>query len=400
MKISVVGIKRKWAAILLFLILASFYPYVFSQFLPIPSVKLLSVYFLLLIFSSFLIFRQRIRLFSPLFNCLFVAQILSWLFFFYYHNDASYITRVVLMSVAFLALLFMYNTDQGLLYFLRLYNKWILFMAIGGVICFFLVLLLSLTPLFEFNNVDGRTAYCFGFSCTNVYIGNIIRYSGYFDEPGAMAYWGVFALILNRLFVRDWKLEKKLIVCLIFTFSIAYYIQLCFYLMFFYITKLRHAFFLLAGLSFVFGAIYLSKDTPYDIYQYTFYRFEVNDKTGKIQGDSRSELMEMAQKQYAKAPVMGIGAENMAKMEYMADNPYETLAKDGIVGTFITYLPLLLIICLGLKKHVYLFSAVILFLGYLQRPFHVDFIHPIMLYMLTILIVEHSGFKIKSVWSQ
>lgn len=398
MKLSAIGIKRNWAVILIFLVLASFYPYVFTQFLPIPGVKLLSVLFLLLIFLSFLVFKHRIRLFPPLFNYLFIIQNIFWLFFFYYHSDTSYITRIVLTTVAFSALLFMYNVDQGLLYFLRIYNKWILLMAIGGTVCFFLVLLFSFTPFFEFNNMDGRSAYCFGLSCTNVYIGDIIRYSGYFDEPGAMAYWGIFALISNRLFIKDWKLEKWLIVCLIFTFSLAYYIQLSFYLLFFHMTKLRHAFGLLLGLIIVFGAIYLSKDTPYDMYQYTFYRFEMNEKTGTIKGDSRSDLMEMAQKQFEKAPIMGIGAGNMAKMEYMSDNPYETLAKDGIVGTFVTYLPLLLIICLGLKSRTYLFSAVILLLGYLQRPFHVDFIHPTILYMLTILIVEHSGFKIKSLW--
>lgn len=398
MRFSIMEIKRKWAALLLFSILFSFYPYVFSQFIPIPNIKILSALFLLLIILSFVLFRQKVQLFPSLFNSLFIIQIVSWIFFYCYHNDASYITRIVLISVVFLALLFAYNTNNGgLLFFLRLYNKLILLMAIGGTICFFFVLFFSFSPLFDFANIDGRTAYCFGFSCTNVYIGNIIRYSGYFDEPGAMAYWGIFALILNRLFIKDWKYEKWLIICLLFTLSVAYYIQLCFFLLFFHITKLRSGILLIAGLSIISGAIYLSKDTPYDVYQYTFLRFEINDNTGKIQGDSRSNLMEKAQKQFEKAPIMGIGAENMANMEYMADNPYETLAKDGIVGTFITYLPLLLIICLGFKSRVYLYSAIILSLGYLQRPFHVDFIHPLFLYLLTILVIEHSHYKIKCI---
>lgn len=397
---SIVEMKRRWAATLLFSILFSFYPYVFSQFLPIPKVKVLCVLFLLLIFLSFAIFKHKIRLFPLLFNGLFGMQVISWLFFYYYHNDASYITRIILVSVAFLALLFAYNTNNGLQFFLYLHNKFILFMAIGGTICFFLVLLFSFTPLFEFYNIDGRAAYCFGFSCTNVYIGNIIRYSGYFDEPGAMAYWGMFALILNRLFVKDWKYEKMLIVCLIFTLSVAYYIQLFFFLLFFHITNLRRTLSLFVGLIMISGAIYLSKDTDYDVYQYTFFRFEVNDKTGKIQGDSRSNLMEKAQKQFKKAPIMGIGAKNIESIEYMADNPFETLAKDGIVGTCVTYLPLLVIICLGLKSRVYLFSVIILAIGYMQRPFHVDFIHPIILYMLTILVIDHSNFKIKCIWNR
>ena len=43
--------------------------------------------------------------------------------------------------------------------------------ACWGAVTFFLVMLLGLTPLFFYVNQDGRDAYCFGLTCTNVYWG-------------------------------------------------------------------------------------------------------------------------------------------------------------------------------------------------------------------------------------
>ena len=287
-------------------------------------------------------------------------------------------------------MLCLHNTIGGVIRFVKLYNYIILLMAIGGAICFFMVFLCSFRPLFEFQNVDGRTAYCFGLTCTNTYVGNVIRYAGYFDEPGAMAYWGIFALLFNRLFFNNRRYEWLLIFCLIFTFSLAYYIQVFFYLIFFSIKRSRDVLLLIGVLSLIIGGIFLSKDTDYDVYRFTLYRFEINETTGQFEGDNRSGLSEKAKTQFFKAPILGIGAQNMDAIDYMADNPYEILAKDGIIGQIVTYLPLIFIAVYGLKTNKkYLYASIILALGYLQRPFHVDIIHPIMLYMFFSSTIEY-----------
>lgn len=376
---------------MLLLVLFSAYPYVFCQFLPFPHIKILSVVFLL-IFSVILLLRRKIQLPLFPFSEIILIQSLFWTFFCIYHNDSSYITRVFFIMIAYLSILCIHNTSIGVRNFLQFYSKFILGMAIGGTLCFFLVFLFSFTPIFNFENVDGRTAYCFGLTCTNAYIGNVIRYAGYFDEPGAMAYWGIFALLFNRLFFYNEKFERVLMFCLIFTFSVAYYIQVVFYILFFYVRQVKHFFMFLFSAAIIIGGIYLSKDTDFDIYRFTIYRFEMDESTGTIQGDSRSELTEKAKKQFEKAPILGIGAQHFTEIDYMADNPYEILAKDGIVGEIITYLPLLMMVFVGLKKgnKNFLYAAIILAIGYLQRPFHVDLIHPMMLYMMALLTIMYN----------
>lgn len=384
------------AYILLFAILFSAYPFVFPQFLPIPSVRELApLFFLLLIIL--LLHKRKLLPFLNGFNYVFFFQIFIWLSYFLLHSDSSYFTRVILMLVAYMGLLYAHNNAGGILLFVKSFNYLILLMAIAGTVCFFLVLFEVITPLIEFSNVDGRSAYCFGLTCSNVYMGNIIRYAGYFDEPGAMANWGMFALLFNKLFIKDSRFGKILIVCLLFTFSIAYYIQLVCYIFLFSKNRVKRACqLLLFGLLIVIG-IYQMKDTPYDrIYQMTIKRFEFDETTGSISGDNRTNLAELAKEQFLKAPIFGVGAQKFGEIGYMADNPYEILAKDGIVGEIITYLPLLLVLWYGWKKRPeYTVAVMILFLGYLQRPFHVDFIHPIVLYLFTIHAIQDLQIKFK-----
>ena len=79
------------------------------------------------------------------------------------------------------------------------------------------------------------------------------------------------------------------------------------------------------------------------------------------------------------------------KTKYMGDNPYELLAKDGILGMLITYLPLL---WCGLSLRTYrkrkvLFGIFILMLGYMQRPFHVNMMHYMMLFSFMYMTLKY-----------
>lgn len=375
--------------IILLLLVCSTYPFVFCQFLPLPSITLIgSGGFLLL--SILILYKRRIVGFPYCFNIVFFIQQLTWAFYSVYHSDSSYVTRMVFLIVAYLALLLVYNhSSKGIWNFLNVYRWLILSFAVGGTVCFFLVLFDIIIPLFEYSNVDGRVAYCYGLTCSNFVMGNIMRYSGYFDEPGAMAYWGIFALLFNRLFVGNNKYEKILMTCLAFTLSMAYYIQLCFFVLF---VKNKLKAFITLGVLFVvvIWGVTQTKDTEFDIYHYTVNRFEINERTGEIAGDNRSDLAQLAKEQFLMFPILGVGAKNMEQIGYMADNPYEILAKDGLIGEIVTYLPLLLIVLCGIKRRnlYYVYAALILFIGYQQRPFHVDLIHPIMLYLFTILVIE------------
>lgn len=258
-------------------------------------------------------------------------------------------------------------------------------MAIGGTVAFFLILLTGMPPLFEFTEFDERTGYCFGLTTTNAYFFRIIRYAGFFDEPGQIAFWGIWALIFNYLFFKNRKFEKVLSICLIFTFSMAYYIQMFFYILFFKIRDKKNIFNLLIVLGLVGGVIYSTKDSDFDLYVLTFKRFEADD-SGKLKGDNRSDLAELAEDVFLQNPVFGAGARHVADdFPYMNANPFFTLAVDGIVGTINTYLPLIFIICLNFKRRDLIKAIFILVLGYLQRPYGIPFIFPFTLYSFVML---------------
>jgi len=109
-----------------------------------------------------------------------------------------------------------------------------------------------------------------------------------------------------------------------------------------------------------------------------------------LEGDNRSSLAEKAKAQFLKAPILGIGATKMEETEYMADNPYEILAKDGIIGMFVTYLPLIIILYYKRKEFPYVAIVFILSLGYMQRPFHINIHHYFILYLFLTLTLLHS----------
>lgn len=382
---------------LVLFLLVSAIPYVFCRILPFPSANFLTIAFLTL-FVFICILQRRFSADVKELLAIVSFQCCIWVLFALGHGDSSYITRVVYLTTSFLAVTCLCNENAGLSSFLKLYNNFILLMAICGTLAFCLAITGILSPILEYENLDGRTGYCYGLTCTNAVFGSIIRYSGFFDEPGAMASWGMFALIFNRLFFKNFKYEIILIICLLFTLSMAYYIQLIFYVLFFYIdfTKIKNVLLLGISLSILVGGIYMTRDTEFDLYQHTLGRFEIDPTTGKLSGDNRSDLMDLAKVEFAKSPWFGVGARSVEERGlYIADNPYENLAYDGIIGALTVYVPLLVIMLYGvLRDKKYFLGALILAMGYLQRPFQVNIIHPMMLYMLLVMVINHNKYRL------
>lgn len=379
--------------------LLSSYPFILSQFLPLPNGVYVTIG-IICVLTVLLLLKNRLRTFIPAFNTIVIIQIVTWIFFFLYHADSSYFIRVVLIAAAYVSLLAIQNCNGGLLRFAQLYNNAILLMAVGGILCFFLVLLFSFQPFFEFQNPDERSAYFFGLTSTNFYIGNVIRYAGFFDEPGAMAYWGVFALLFNRLFIRNSIYEKILIICLVFTFSLAFYIQLALYFLMMKRLTLKQYGIIAITMFVLFNFLSDLEDSEYShIYDITISRIEYSESDRTIEGDNRSELASTARKYFKTAPIMGHSARKMGVLEGAgySDNPYEILAKDGILGFIVTYIPLLFVIFFSRGNRDFLIGAFILAVGYIQRPFHVNYIHWLMLYMFVLLcFTKESNFQDKN----
>lgn len=363
------------------------YPFIFNRLIPIPSLSILCTitfcYFAIISYVD----KIHLKKLNPKFNLIFEIQLIAWLLFIVIHQDILYIERIIYMCAIYLMLLFLQNCDGGILKFFEKYDKFILYVAVGGCISFLLVFIFNLPPFISFINMDGREAGIFFLTSSNYQVGNIIRFAGLFDEPGAMAYWGIWTLLFNKLYYNDLRLERLLIFCLIFTFSMAYYIQIVFYFIFFKLQSIKQVLMVsITGIILLIGAYHVSQEYPV-LYNLTFNRFQKNEN-GEIKGDNRSELAEKAKIQFIKSPVIGNGISKMSTMEYMADNPYETLAYDGIIGTIIVYLPFIVLMVIGDKKMR--LSVIILFIGFLQRPFHHYLLYYFIAYGFTYLYLNRN----------
>lgn len=351
-------------------------PYVFKQFLPLPSD--ISIIILSLgLFVCLAIYNHRLKPLPGAFNLCVIIQFISWLLYVIIHDDTSYVTRIIFLIFTYLIILLLSNSI-GIKEFIRKNNLWITIQAVLGLFAFLLILIGVLHPFFTFQNVDGRAAYCYGLTCSNVAFGNFIRSAGYFDEPGALACWGVYALVLNKLYIKDRRIEIALIIGLLSTFSTAYYIQLFVYLLFYKIKTNIKSLILLLTVG-VIGLFVYNQGPENDIYKLIYGRINVNDY-GEVE-TNRDDLTNAAKDLYRLSPIWGNGARTIEKKgEYIADNPYETLAVDGIIGTIVIYLPLIILVVLNLRRIDVLKGIIIIALGYLQRPFHLVLLHYIMLF--------------------
>jgi hypothetical protein len=326
--------------------------------------------------------KKKIKVFKNDVLAIWISQIAFWVFLSIYHSDTSYITRIVLLIVTILLLYCVFIKEKSFIPLVKVLNYIIFIQAILAAIGFFLVLLGVLQPFFYFENVDMRQGECYLLTCTNAHVVNFIRVAGYFDEPGAFAFWGVFSLIFNKLFVDNKRIEVGLMVCLLFTFSLAYILELALYLLF-----LGRGNFKRIGIGIivvVLSAIFIANvdsSSKEILDRLVFERVEsnINDE------NERNAMAERARKHFVSEPIFGKGAKRLEEIEYVGDNPYEILAKDGFVGYFITYLPLIVAFFKGGRKEK--LASIILFVDYQQRPFHISPIHFLYINLFILLII-------------
>ena len=333
---------------------------------------------------SYVIIRKCGQFDKPI-NDLILIQVFGWIFFSLIHMDTSYYTRIILLLTTF-AILRIQQDEGGSLDFCKTYDVWLVVQAISGTIGILLVLGGLLQPIFKFVEMDMRPGYFFGLFTTNTYFGGLVRNAGFYDEPGALAFWGIYALIINKMFVKNTKIEILLIVGLLSTMSVAYFIQLAIYLLVFY-RKQSWKLIMIAAVILITLKFITSYNEAMDS---AFWgRFQYDESTGTISGDNRSVLMERCWRIFCDYPILGMGARNLVSPEvaskygFVGANFFFNWAADGIVGAIITYLPLIYLFPLGRYDKKLYGIGLLMLLGFLQRPYDsTQLLYPMMTYTI------------------
>lgn len=382
--------QRRWFWFCMFIILL-FYPYILvDAYLPILNLNIY-FYFFLGALLTFLIISLRNRKKVPrvLWLITFIMTI-GCLISFIMTGGRYYYHKLVMLWPSICLLIIIHN-KIGLLNFYKLYNIWILVMAILGVIGFILSLS-GIGPFFTFTALnDGRTvsSWIITFSKQEIPSSGFMRYSGFFDEPGAMAYWGMFALVINKLFIKNKSYELLLIVCLLFTFSMGYIAQIIVYIVLFELKgkitwKKISSVILISILAL---SLYSTRNTEYHaIYDATFGRFEAASQGSELlEGTTREILTQRAKEEFKKHPIFGNG--RVKDSENLNDNPYETLAYDGIFGTLYLYFPYLILLFWGIKYRDYdlIVCTIFMSLAIFHRPIHSNLLTYLVYYSIPVM---------------
>ena len=345
--------------------MVSAWPCIFSivGFLPNYKVNYLILFPLVAMYAFSL---KALYVPRPIFNILFV-QSLAWIAYGAIHYDLSYMTRLAVGITTFFLLGVQYKyKDKD---FIRLFVNWHLLQVVLGTLGFILVLCNILHPLFLFVEANGKMGAFYGLFATNSFE-QICRNAGFYDEPGALACWGIYALLFNKLFINNRKTETILLIGLMSTLSLAYFAQVTLYILFFYKDKWKQLLGIWLVLFVLLKGISIYND---DYYKATIGRLEYDEETGSIKGDNRINQIDEAWRIFKMSPIIGVGASNLGKLadksKDISSNIISSFAADGVLGIIVVYLPLLLLFRLGLREKKYLYAAIILSFGYYQRPF-------------------------------
>lgn len=379
-------IGKEIILILCFLFLFLFYPFVFNRMIGLQNENIVLIVFLIFSSAFFLKYPYLKKTIPPLLTKCVLIQSIFWLGYFFIHRDSSYITRLLMIILSILVIHLLIK--KGTLFkFVSYYNSIICIMAILGFPIFFIYALGLISPIAEFANIDGRSIYFFGTTCSNSITAGICRVAGFFDEPGAFAFWGIIALLFNKLYFKNRVIEYCLIIGLLTTLSAAYFVQLLMYILLFYGGKLKNLLIMVLILGTIGVITYKKLGDNAQLAYMTIERFE----GGQIRS-SRGEMTKNTKVIFKSHPIFGVGAKKLQETGYFDDNPYEIPAKDGIIGLIVTYLPLLAIAIRYGRKHTdLLFAIIILAAGYLQRPFHINVLHYLILYLFVTLAYYSYG---------
>ncbi|KVV13970.1 O-antigen ligase family protein [Flavobacterium sp. TAB 87] len=402
--------KKIWISIsLIWVIMFMAFPFSIPQALNLPA-KFIMTAGTAVLTVGILINLQRIKLNSSI-VFIFLFQILTAFVYFFAHSDAAYIN--LLFQVVVPMILYIYFSN-----FMKLetltgsFIKIMMVMGLLSSICFLLAVTINLPYYSAFKNPDGREAYNFIISFTNTLVdfgsAKFIRPAGYFDEPGTLAFYILIAILLNDLTINNKKFRIILMITGLFTFSIAFYLILAFYSLFYFSKKNFIRMFVGSLLiSIIVFSVYLQLDSVNQniIYGSSIGRLESiidpASASDNYQADNRTDLIRTAIDAFVDSPLIGQGLSYASDEKsrfygtFMSANFLGNFGIHGFFGGIIFSLHVFYYIFICFRKKNWLTvpqkSCLIYLLLLLQRP---DYIGGVLTYVsVTLLILTSLNFK-------
>lgn len=367
------SLKYNKPLLLLWMTLTSTAPFIFFSW-PGHPYKLLAFTGLLLMSVQILIKKDReifdFRIFSII-----TLQICYYVFASFYHNDFSNLNLCIQLISLFVIVTYI-NGFIGFRKFVKSYIDVILAMAIGGTLIFFIHLLIGVKPLFVVQYSASGKSYFLWLTTANIFLDDfnirILRYSGFFDEPGTFALFSFFAIILNKIYFKNKKRELWLITLTVFTLSVGFYVSMIVYFLFFYLTRsnLKNIVILAFFLSFFSFYIIENKEdgSISKLYEFTFKRFEMDDSG--LAENNRAPLIKHDKEVFYNYPILGSGT---TQEEIYGSNLFSVFAQYGVFGSLFYYAFLVYFgfqIILMNKKDLFFYLKILLLilLNFYSRP--------------------------------
>ena len=390
--------------LVVFLFLLLLYPYEIcdSLFVDLTSAKtiIFESIIVLTLLLAFLFHRNQSNIPRYLYFVIFV-QFLGLVFGNSAKGEPIPFGQMILKFAA-LSMVVHISSTIGLISFFRKYNRWILLMAVMATISLILVWLGLIDSLYPFEDLsDDEMMYNYGITFSQHIDTSNFRPAGYFDEPGTLASWGLFAILFNRAFVKDKKTEWLLMIALVGTLSFGYFMQLFVFILLFMITGMppkkivRNSIYVALAIGIVIIVLFSFKDTDYDgLYQTTLGRIDNilkesdNNKKGSyLAVDDRTYYTKMAIREFESNPLWGTEKKNVE----VGNNVYEPLALYGIFGTSFFYFPFIFLFfkaCID-KDSVMIKCMIVMLLGFLHRPFHNNLLSHFIIYSFIVMYYQH-----------
>lgn len=380
------------------------FPFSIAQAFNLPAKFIMG--FCVLILFGIILFKVKATKFNPIIVVVFLLQISTAIVFFLLHKDGAYINLLFQIFVPFI----LYVYVNSFLKFEILSSsiiKLMLVMGIFSIITFVFCLVFNMSYYSIFENPDGRPGFNFIICFTNAYtdfgFAKFIRPAGFFDEPGTLAYYLLFAILINDLTIKNKRYRSILICSGIFTSSIAFYIIMLVYALF-YIKKDKFVkfglYFSVLTMFLVFSFQFLGSTEQDIIYGSTLGRLESiispNASSDNFQADNRSDLISVAKEGIYDSPLIGQGI-SYASIKgskfygsFMGANILGIFGIHGIIGGLIFSLHVFYYIFTCFKKKNWLTvpqkSCLLFLILLLQRPDYIGGVIPYISILILIIL--------------